>query len=72
VPVQHGQDETGRETLDLLAGVIIPENDPAALAVRLGGVAGPVPETVPATADPLEIGARQVFWASDTDTNENF
>ena len=72
VPVLQGQEDDGAETLQTLIDVTIPENDPADLAVRLGGVTAPIPESVPAPTQPLTVGTQQVFWATDTDTNENF
>jgi hypothetical protein len=72
VPLQHSPDDAGEGTLRVLTEAIIPENDPADLAYRLGGIAGPIPETVPAPASPPTVGSSETFWASDTDTNENF
>lgn len=59
-------------TLETLTGADIPENDPVDLAMRLGGVPGPIPESVPAPTTPLSVGAVQSFWATNTDTNESF
>ncbi len=59
------------DTLEALANTIVPVNDPRELARRLEGK-GPIPETVAEVAAPLELGAREQFWVSDVDTDENF
>jgi hypothetical protein len=59
------------DTLEVLANTVVPENDPADLAQRLGGVRVEIPETVSAPAAPLTAGAEQTFWAFNVDSNEN-
>ncbi|HEX2979275.1 MAG TPA: hypothetical protein VHO48_03320, partial [Anaerolineaceae bacterium] len=59
------------ETLRLLQDTVVPNNDLLDLADRLGGK-GVIPETVPAPSSPLTTGARQKFFVSNVDTNENF
>jgi hypothetical protein len=59
------------QTFEVLENEIVPENDPAELAVRLGG-ADFVPETSPDLNAPYEVGAQQEFWVSNLDTNSNF
>jgi len=57
------------QTLEILEQESVPENDPADLAVRLGGVEGVVPETYPDPDAPYSVGARKEFWVTDTNTN---
>ncbi|GAB4480225.1 MAG: immune inhibitor A [Anaerolineales bacterium] len=57
------------DTLQTLENALVPVNDPVDLAKRLGGKAN-VPETLP--SGPFSVGAKQEFWASNVDTNENF
>jgi len=59
-----------QETLSNLEAVQVPESDPLELAERLQGV-GPVSRTV-APSRPHQVGDKQVFWASNTQTNETF
>jgi hypothetical protein len=56
------------QNLHTLEGALVPENDPADLAVRLGGVES-VPETYPDPNAPYEIGDRKEFWVIDTNSN---
>ncbi|HSG26377.1 MAG TPA: hypothetical protein VLA32_09685 [Anaerolineales bacterium] len=56
------------QNLHTLEGALVPENDPADLAVRLGGVDS-VPETYPDPNAPYEIGDRKEFWVIDTNSN---
>jgi immune inhibitor A len=58
-------------TLKTLNDTIIPENNLPDLARRLEGKDN-IPPTVPAPATPLQVGDQQTFWASNTDTNDNF
>ncbi|HUF38572.1 MAG TPA: hypothetical protein VMN57_08615 [Anaerolineales bacterium] len=71
-PVLESVSGDGLETLASLSAVTIPENDPGDLAYRMGRVSAPVPETVPAPAQTQTVGLQRTFWATDTDTNENF
>jgi hypothetical protein len=57
-------------TLERLTEMAVPENNPAEMAVRLGGVDF-VPETYPDPDWPYEVGEHMKFWINDTDTNEN-
>jgi hypothetical protein len=59
-----------QETLDILENTIIPENDPAELAVRLLGVDS-VPLTHPDPDAPYAIGAEKSFWIINTSTNQS-
>ncbi len=59
------------DTLQLLSEIVVPENDPAELARRLGGVRVDIPETIPPPASALTAGAVQTFWGFNVDTNEN-
>ena len=72
VPVKDESAESGYETIESILEAQIPEADQAELVVRLGGVTGPIPDTVPARAVPYAVGDRETFWASNTDTNESF
>jgi hypothetical protein len=49
----------------------VPENDPYELACRLKGICN-VPETLDPPSTPLEVGAKQKFWISNTNTDEHF
>ena len=59
------------ETVNILDNEIVPENSPAELAVRLGGV-DYVPETLPDENAPYDVGARKEFWVANLDSNTNF
>ena len=59
------------ETLFSLQSEDVPINDPNELAERLGGKEE-IPETNPDPDAPHEVGDRMSFWATDTDTNQNF
>ena len=54
-----------------LVAAEVPIADPLDLAVRLKGIADP-PRVVAESAAPIPVGTRQTFWASNTDTDENF
>jgi hypothetical protein len=56
------------QTLRTLDQELIPENDPADLAVRLGGVES-VPVLYPDPDAPYQTGAVKDFWVTDTSTN---
>lgn len=58
------------ETLQTLIDTIVPNNDPAELAQRLGGKSE-IPDTVPAPPD-YAVGDTEEFWVSNVDTNRNF
>ncbi|MEN8242040.1 MAG: hypothetical protein ABFS17_08980 [Chloroflexota bacterium] len=57
-------------TLETLANAVVPENNPAEMAVRLGEVDF-VPETYPDPDLPHEVGDQLDFWITNTDTAEN-
>jgi hypothetical protein len=57
-------------SLERLSSMIVPENDPAEMAVRLGGVDF-VPETYPDPDWPHVVGDHMKFWITNGDTNEN-
>ena len=58
-------------TLRTLEDTIVPINDLVELAQRLEGKQN-IPETLPPPAAPFKVGDRKKFWATNTDTNENF
>ena len=59
------------DSLRILNQEIVPINDPLDLAEEIPGKKD-IPDTYPDPDMPYELGATKVFWASDTDTNENF
>jgi immune inhibitor A len=59
------------DTLETLENTIVPVNDLNDLAKRFLGIEN-IPATVPPPVRPYQVGDTQVFWVSDTDTNENF
>ncbi|MBN2044478.1 MAG: immune inhibitor A [Anaerolineales bacterium] len=56
------------QTLETLENAMVPENDPADLATRLGGIED-VPELVPDPDAPHEVGETMNFWITNTATN---
>ncbi len=58
------------QTLDNLREAEVPINDPLDLAERLLGVPD-IPLTVE-PSEPYQVGDRESFWVSNTDTNETF
>ncbi len=72
VAILHPPETVPDETLRILATTIVPANDPAELARRLGGVTVIIPDSLPAPAAPFTVGATQTFWGTNTDTNLNF
>jgi len=50
---------------------VVPIADPISLAERLQGKEG-IPVVLAASAAPIPVGTRRTFWASNTDTLENF
>lgn len=64
-------DPSAQETLKTLEESVVPNNDLLELAERLKGIKN-IPATLPAPAQPFKVGDQQKFWASNTDTNENF
>jgi hypothetical protein len=71
VEILRPPEPPGDETLLTLASTIVPQNNPADLAVRLGGVTVPIPDTVPLSGAPA-LGDQYTFWASNTDTTDHF
>lgn len=67
-PTQY---EKASETLNELNQSTVPINDPIDLAARLGGKPD-VPDVLIDTQAPYEVGAQKSFWATNTDTNDNF
>lgn len=59
------------ESLQTLNNEIVPVNDPVDLAERLQGKLN-IPDTLPDPNMPYEIGDKQTFWVSNTDTTNNF
>jgi len=59
------------DTVVTLEEAVVPINDKIELASRLGGKAD-IPEVVAEQPVPLEVGAKDTFWVTDTDTNENY
>ena len=49
----------------------VPIADPISLAERLQGVVD-IPLTLADHAEPIPVGTRDTFWATDVDTNESF
>ncbi len=49
----------------------VPISDPISLAERLQG-AKDIPVVLADHAEPIALGSRQAFWATNTDSNENF
>jgi hypothetical protein len=62
---------SGDETVERLLNSDIPENDPRALAERLKGIED-IPIVVRDTPPEYAIGDEEVFWASNTDNDEQF
>jgi immune inhibitor A len=67
--VTEETDPVSEQTLSILENALVPENDPAKLAVRLGGVES-VPELAIDPNAPYEVGAEMDFWVTDTGTEE--
>ena len=63
--------EKASETLNELNQSTVPINDPIDLAARLGGKPN-VPNVLIDTEAPYSVGAQKTFWATNTDTNDNF
>ncbi len=63
--------EKASQTLDELKLSTVPINDPIDLAARLGGKPN-VPDVLIDVNAPYSVGAQKSFWATNTDTNDNF
>ncbi|MDD2695765.1 MAG: hypothetical protein PHD58_07565, partial [Anaerolineales bacterium] len=59
------------DNLRILMEAEIPDNDLPDLVRRLEGIQD-IPMTVPPPTSPLQVGDKETFWASNTDTNANF
>ena len=59
------------ETLNTLTDTTVPINDPYSITERLEGKQD-IPPTLDPPIAPFQLGAKKSFWASNTDTNENF
>ncbi len=59
------------DTLHALEEAVVPANDLIELAERLQGKEN-IPLTMAPPAAPLQVGARDVMWVTNVDTNENF
>jgi hypothetical protein len=59
------------DTLKLLEGIAVPEDDLAGLACRFKDVCN-VPPTLAPPAAPFAAGAHQTFWVNSEDTNSYF
>ncbi len=64
-------EETHHETLQILENAEVPINDPLELAERLGGQEN-IPRTKPVENLHREVGEKETFWVTDTDTAESF
>ncbi|HUH98221.1 MAG TPA: hypothetical protein VLZ89_12725 [Anaerolineales bacterium] len=72
VPVVRTPVESvSEEALNALQQEVVPYNDLYDLACRLKDVCN-VPQTLPAPAVPLQVGAQQQFWVSNVETDQNF
>ncbi len=65
------QADGAHETLKTLTDTIVPINDPYSITERLEGKQD-IPTTLDPPVAPFQLGAKKTFWASNTDTNENF
>jgi immune inhibitor A len=65
------KDIISSDTLSVLEDTVVPVNDLIDLAERLEGKEN-VPLTMEAPLLPLQVGAKDVMWATNVDTNENF
>jgi hypothetical protein len=59
------------DTLSLLNHTVVPVNNWAELAERLGGYSN-IPETVAAPVTPYQVGDQQLFWVTNTETIQSF
>jgi len=67
-PIEH---DKASQTLYELKQNTVPINDPIDLAARLGGKPN-VPSVLIDTEAPYSVGDQKKFWATNTDTNDNF
>jgi immune inhibitor A len=59
------------ETLRILEEAIVPSGDLREQALRLSGVQD-IPKTLPGADKDRDVGAKDNFWVTNTDSNENF
>lgn len=59
------------ETLTMLQKAVVPVHDPFEMVNRLEGKSN-LPRSLEFPPTPLALGARETFWATNNDTNENF
>lgn len=64
-------DQIPTETLKLLQGIIVPENDITELACRFKNVCN-VPATMTPPTRPFQVGDEQKFWVNNEDTRNYF
>jgi hypothetical protein len=64
-------DQIPTETLKLLEGIVVPENDLPGLACRFKNICN-IPPTLPPPPEPYTLGAMQTFWVNSEDTNSFF
>ena len=64
-------DQIPTDTLKVLEGITVPEDDLAGLACRFKDVCN-IPPTLPPPPAPFAPGARQTFWVISEDTNSYF
>jgi immune inhibitor A len=64
-------EEFSADTLTVIKDTVIPVNDLLDLAQRLEGK-GSIPATLDPPAVPPTVGSKEIFWVTDTDTNESF
>jgi len=65
------RDQIPTETLKLLEGIVVPENNLATLACQFKNVCN-IPPTVASPSEPYSVGVQQTFWVNDEDTNSYF
>jgi hypothetical protein len=70
-PTEAAPVEQSNQTLITLSNALIPENNPADLAMRLQGVED-IPLTFPDPNAPYQVGAQKDFWITNTSTNLSF
>jgi hypothetical protein len=72
-PAPDDQNPVGQfsSTLETLLNVEVPINDPIDIAQRLEGKEN-IPLTLPVDDLDRQVGEKETFWVTDTDTHENF
>ncbi len=64
-------DSISKDTENAIDKALIPDSDLYGLACRLKNICN-VPHTLPAPAQPFQVGDKQKFWVSNGDTASNF